>query len=346
MHVARTQQAGQRGFLGMKITLRGRRGRHSAYFTRRLLVVVLTLTVGCWFKPRHDGDTSEQAMWRLYLRGAWEELCAIAADASGTHDTVNRINALHYIERLGNNRPEIVNVVLQLVEDKDSVVRYKAVSVLGALKAEGVISRLADALDDNVYSAIESLGLIGGDEAILILWGVVRAEGRADMEKAMAAAALWRLGERDPELWTLLYTIIDGDFHPICVTFPLMALTGDEMAISVLERCVLGDAEILEKVGAKDDKERRTVRSMALFALGERGKLSLRIIGECEEDLGAEAVYYLGRICEDEVAGLLSAALESTDPIVRRNAVRVCECLRTGATFTNLLQKAEEVGRN
>ncbi|MEZ4390107.1 MAG: PilT/PilU family type 4a pilus ATPase [Polyangiales bacterium] len=141
------------------------------------------------------------------LRTFGDEVLRPAVEMLGHPDDDIRMQALVLCEHFED--PRLVGPVVKLLDDEDWWLRITACETLAKLKDERVTPHLVKALDDKDtrWAAIDALGVIGGEQALRALVGLLnddRQEVRMEVLQACARST-------DPRLSKLFRKVVESD---------------------------------------------------------------------------------------------------------------------------------------
>ena len=274
--------------------------------------------------PFGEKDKEIEATWEMYLDGDWKGLCNAIDDE--TAGMPSRQLALVWLGRLGSVNREISQTVLQTAQDPDIALRTFAIRTAGELGLREARDTLVASLSEQLSSASAALATMGETSATSPLYRIYR-ESEDWPSRAHIAAALWRLGERDAELWETLSSRKDspnsGDRQWSAVVF---GLSGDRRAMSVLQEYATRDKDL----GTRMQALQELVRNWPLD--------SFEALTACmaDEQMRTVAVDQLGVFLEKAIVPQLEKGLTDRNESVRMKSEQVCDVIRRGPHFRRL----------
>jgi len=220
-------------------------------------------------------------------------------------------------------REEMVLVFLAAMEDPSFEVRTAAAIALGKMGDSSASAVLRKAAENDTHkdvrdSAVIALGMLGLEENVPYLLGILSDREQSTRYRSFAAFGLGMTGGEDTAV--LLLRVVNGrkKLQPplIASIYVALGLTGSESVLPTLRE------------GAADHPD-HNVRAFAVLSLGRMrdvGSLDavtryLRL--EKKENMRRSAAITLGKIAtadDSEAINVLERALEDSDPLVRHFA--------------------------
>ena len=219
--------------------------------------------------------------------------------------------------------PKAVKPLIDALQDDHADVRLWATLGLGGFMDRKAVGPLNTALmdsDDRVrLRAVESLGKIGGDQAIMILIGILNSVTTSGEVRGQAARAL-------------------GQLKDARATAPLIVALGApeaevrRWAASSLGR-IGGDRAREELIRALTKDQDPTVRGWAALALARIGDPQasaplIKALGDEDASVRGQAALALGQLGDPEAQKALETAANDSDPNVQARAKAALEQLK------------------
>jgi HEAT repeat protein len=260
-------------------------------------------------------DLNLPRLLKIRLLGISKSLVAINLLISEIKETESSIYryTVNALQEIPNKETELI----QLLKNKDSLVRICAVSALGSIGANVAIPTLIQTLQDEDSlvrsSVVSALGEIGSDEAVC---KVVQALKDTDSSvRICAASALGSIGA-NVAIPTLIQTLQDEDsLVRSSVVSALGEIGSDEAVCKVVQALKDTDSSV------------RICAASALGSIGANVAIPTLIQTLQDEDslVRSAVVSALGEIGSDEAVCEVVQALQDTDSSVRCDAISVLE---------------------
>ncbi|MFQ6044192.1 MAG: HEAT repeat domain-containing protein [Candidatus Poribacteria bacterium] len=274
-------------------------------------------------------------------------------------DSIAQEKATKTIIQLGE---PVIEPLIAALEDNVSVIRQKAATMLGKLKAQKGIKPLSACLKDEDasvrLSAVESLGAIGGEDVIApLLKALTDNDGKVCRRAASALAEIGRdalspliqsLSDESPSVRVFAAETLGKIASPEAVLPLAKVLATDadsqvqKQALTALQHLKSEEMtevmDILLSALLDEDEQMRIYASIAIRGIGSREAINrlsedIKSVPPQQRIQGIQALSVFGR----EAVESLIAALNDTDTNVQCAAIEALGNIRTMRSFDALL---------